>query len=117
MRYVPGPLSLPPYQTRFRNMVEEIHPDLVHALRIPFEGMLAAAHLTGIPLVVSIWGNDITLHAHGSFFMASLTRRTLRRADGLIADASRDIRLGQEWGFAPDKPTLVVPGAGGIRSR
>lgn len=115
LRYVLGPLSLPPYQTHFRNLVEDIRPDLVHALRIPFEGMLAAATPTGIPLVVSIWGNDMTLHARGSILMARLTRRTLHRADGLIADAARDIRLGHEWGFATDRPTLVVPGAGGIR--
>jgi hypothetical protein len=112
---VAGPFSLPFYQTRFRQLVEEFHPDLVHALRIPFEGMLANSTPRGIPLVVSIWGNDLTLHAHGSIFMAALTRKTLRRADGLIADAGRDIRLGGEWGFAPGKPTLVVPGAGGIR--
>jgi hypothetical protein len=47
--------------------------------------------------------------------MARLTRRTLYRADGLIADTARDIRLGHEWGFATNRPTLVVPGAGGIR--
>lgn len=115
IRYIAGPLSLPLFRSRFRKLVKEIHPDLVHALRIPFEGMLANGTPAGIPLVVSIWGNDITLHAYGSIFMKSLTRRTLRRADGLLADAKRDIRLGQEWGFATDKPTLVVPGAGGIR--
>jgi glycosyltransferase involved in cell wall biosynthesis len=95
-------------------LVEEIHPDLVHALRIPFEGMLASVTPEGIPLVVSIWGNDLTLHARGSMRMAELTRRSLRRADGLIADTVRDIHLGQKWGFSTDKPTLVVPGAGGI---
>jgi glycosyltransferase involved in cell wall biosynthesis len=116
LRSVAGPFSLPFYRARFRKLVEEIQPDLVHALRIPFEGMLASSTPTGIPLVVSIWGNDITLHAVSSIFMASLTRKTLHRADGLIADARRDIRLGQEWGFTPDKPTLVVPGAGGIRT-
>ena len=46
--------------------------------------------------------------------MARATRRVLRRADGLIADAHRDIRLGSEWGFGTDKPALVVPGSGGI---
>lgn len=115
LRYVLGPLSLPPHQTHFRILVETIRPDLVHALRIPFEGMLASATPKGIPLVVSIWGNDLTLHASGSILMARLTRRTLQRADGLIADAARDIRLGHEWGFATDRQTLVVPGAGGIR--
>ena len=115
LRYVLGPLSLAPHQRRFLRLVDEIRPELVHALRIPFEGMLASVTPPGIPLVVSIWGNDLTLHARGSFLMAGLTRRTLRRADGLMADARRDIRLGGEWGFAPGKPGLVVPGAGGIR--
>jgi len=116
LRYVLGPLSLPPHQRRFRTFVEEIHPDLVHALRIPFEGMLASATPLEFPLVVSIWGNDISLHARGSPLMKRLTRRSLRRADGLIADAARDIRLSREWGFGTDKPTLVVPGAGGVRT-
>ena len=115
LRYTLGPLSLPYYQMRLRTLAREIHPDIIHALRIPFEGMLASATPGGIPLVVSIWGNDITLHAHGSILMAGLTHRTLRRADGLIADTARDIRLGHEWGFRADRPTLIVPGAGGIR--
>ena len=115
LRYFLGPLSLPLYRKRFRALVSEIRPDLVHALRIPFEGMLAAVTPPGIPLAISIWGNDITLHAHGSFSMAALTRHTLKRADGLLADTLRDISLGQEWGFSPERPTLIVPGAGGIR--
>ena len=115
LRYILGPLSLPPLQSRYKALVEEIKPDLVHALRIPFEGMLASGTPKNIPLLVSIWGNDIILHARGSILMAELTRRTLRRADGLLADASRDIRLGHEWGFLPDKPSLVVPGSGGIK--
>jgi glycosyltransferase involved in cell wall biosynthesis len=115
LRYFLGPLSLPSHQQHFLALVTKIQPDLVHALRIPFEGMLAAVTPPGIPLLVSIWGNDLTLHAHGSFLMAAQTRRVLRRAEGLLADTVRDIRLGREWGFAPGKPTLVVPGGGGIR--
>jgi glycosyltransferase involved in cell wall biosynthesis len=115
LRYYFGPLSLSSYQRHFHSLVTELWPDLVHALRIPFEGMLAAVTPPGIPLLVSIWGNDLTLHARGSFLMAAQTRRVLRRADGLLADTARDIRLGREWGFAPGKPTLVVPGGGGIR--
>jgi len=115
LRYILGPLSLLPYQTRFRALVTALRPDLIHALRIPFEGMLAASAPREVPLVVSIWGNDLTLHAHGSFMMNWLTRWSLRRAHGLLADAQRDIRLGREWGFVAAKPTLVVPGAGGLR--
>jgi len=113
LRYWLGPLSLPLYRRRFSRLAAELAPELVHALRIPFEGMLAEAAPAGIPLLVSIWGNDLTLHARGSFPMAAWTRRTLRRAAGLLADAGRDIRLGREWGFSG--PTLVVPGGGGIR--
>ena len=115
LRYYLGPVSLLAYRWRFRALVTALKPDLIHALRIPFEGMLASSAPREVPLVVSTWGNDLTLHAHGSFLMNWLTRRTLRRAQGLMADARRDIRLGQEWGFPADQPTLVIPGAGGIR--
>jgi hypothetical protein len=115
LRYFLGPLSLPMQQRKFLARVRVIQPDLVHALRIPFEGMLASVTPAGIPLAVSIWGNDLTLHAGRSAWLAALTRRTLRRADGLLADAGRDIRLAEQWGFPANKPSLVVPGAGGIR--
>jgi glycosyltransferase involved in cell wall biosynthesis len=113
-RYVLGPLSLLFYAPRFRRLVNRLKPDLVHALRIPFEGMLASYTPASVPMVVTIWGNDLTLHARGSAWMRALTTRTLRRAAGLAADSHRDIRLGQQWGFYPNKPTLVVPGSGGI---
>jgi glycosyltransferase involved in cell wall biosynthesis len=114
LRYWIGPLSLSRHRRRFRSLAEGLAPDLVHALRIPFEGMLAAATPEGIPLVLSIWGNDLTLHARGSPLMARLTRQALRRADGLLTDTRRDLRLAAEWGLPSDAPTLVVPGGGGI---
>jgi len=113
-RYLLGPLTLPFYKGSFQQLVKGLEPDLVHALRIPFEGMLAAYTPRPYPLAVSIWGNDLTYHAHGSSQMSTLTRRVLQRADGLLADAHRDIRLGHDWGFDPQKPALVVPGGGGV---
>lgn len=113
-RYYLGPLTLNYYGPRFRWLAEKIQPDMIHALRIPFEGMLASWAPPDIPLAVSIWGNDLTLHANGSPQMARLTRKVLARADALVADAARDIRLGRAWGFSPEKPTLVVPGNGGL---
>jgi glycosyltransferase involved in cell wall biosynthesis len=113
-RYLFGPLSLLKYGPELRKLVKELKPDLVHAMRIPFEGMLASYTPPEVPLVISIWGNDLTLHGQGSPWMRSLTRRTLTRANGLLADARRDIRLSYQWGFMADQPTLVVPGSGGI---
>lgn len=102
---------------RLDELARAVQPDLVHAMRIPFEGMLAARALQSsgaIPLLVSVWGNDFTLHAPSSPRLGALTRETLLRADGLHPDCWRDARLAQEWGYDRQKPVLVAPGNGGI---
>ncbi|MCJ7520340.1 MAG: glycosyltransferase family 4 protein [Anaerolineaceae bacterium] len=114
MRAILAPLLLGRYQKRFTKIVDGLKPDVVHALRLPFEGMLAESTPLSIPLVVSIWGNDLTFHARTSPLMAMHTRRTLKRADGLLADASRDVVLARQWGLRESVPTLVVPGNGGL---
>jgi len=105
---------------RFESLVGEIRPDLVHALRLPVEGMVALAargsRAAPVPIAVSIWGNDFTLHAPASPMMAAWTRRALRGVDALHADCERDLRLAARWGFRPTRPTLVAPGNGGIRA-
>lgn len=113
-RYRFGPLTVPSYGRRFRKLIETVQPDLVHALRIPFEGMLASYTPRNYPLAVTVWGNDLTLHAPMSASMRKLTQQTLARADGLVTDAQRDVRLARAWGFPENRPTLVVPGNGGI---
>ncbi len=114
LRYYLGPLTLSHYSAPLRMFIQEIQPDLIHALRIPFEGMLGAATPKGIPFLAATWGNDLTLHARGSFLMRRFTRRCLERADGLTSDTHRDIRLAQALGLDPHVPTLVVPGSGGL---
>ncbi|MCL5611195.1 MAG: glycosyltransferase, partial [Chloroflexi bacterium] len=119
IRHFLGPLTIPRASQRLRGFIERVQPDLVHALRIPYEGMLAAnasGANTGIPLLVSVWGNDFTLHAPSTSMMRHYTRWTMSVADALHADCQRDIRLSQEWGFDANKPTLVTPGNGGIRT-
>jgi glycosyltransferase involved in cell wall biosynthesis len=65
---------------------------------------------------VSIWGNDFTLHAPSTPLMGHYTRWTMQVADALHADCQRDVRLAREWGFGEEKPDLVAPGNGGIRT-
>lgn len=115
LRHFLGPLTIPNSSRRLRAFADRIKPDLVHAMRIPFEGMLAADAYGAAPLVTSAWGNDFTLHAPSTALMRHYTEWTLRVSDALHADCRRDIRLAREWGFATTKPTLVVPGSGGIR--
>jgi glycosyltransferase involved in cell wall biosynthesis len=78
--------------------------------------MLAASAQLQIPLVVSVWGNDFTLHAPSSPGMKYHTHQALSRADALHADCMRDIRMAADWGFQPDRPTVVLPGGGGVVS-
>jgi glycosyltransferase involved in cell wall biosynthesis len=112
-----GPLTISRAAQRLHGVIERVKPDLVHAMRIPYEGMLAADAVSGLaPLLVSVWGNDFTLHAPSTSLMRHYTEWTLKVADGLHADCQRDIRLGKQWGFAVNKPTLVTPGSGGIRT-
>lgn len=113
-RYWLGPLSLPYYAGKLRKIIASTAPDLVHAFRIPFEGMLAAAAEPPVPLVITVWGNELTLHGHRTPLMRHWTRRALRRAAGLLADAHRDLRLAQGWGFDARRPMLVLPGGGGV---
>jgi len=115
VRHWLGPLTISSAAQRAREIVKAIRPDLVHAMRIPLEGMLAARAVGGQPLVLSVWGNDFTLHARASPGMAIGTRRALRRADALHADCRRDLLLSHAWGLAQDKPGIVLPGNGGIR--
>lgn len=111
-----GPLTIRRPAERLRKIINEVKPDLVHAMRIPFEGMLAADAYTGAPLIVSIWGNDFTLHAPSTRLMRHYTHWTMQVADGLHADCHRDVRLAREWGLGVRKPSLVAPGNGGIRT-
>lgn len=113
-----GALTLPRAARRLAALADEIQPDLIHAMRIPYEGMAAALALGGQadpPLLVSVWGNDFTLHARANPWMAALTRRAMQTADALHTDCRRDLRLAQEWGFVAQKPAAALPGNGGVR--
>ncbi len=114
IRYDLGPLDVQFKARIFKRLVKKIQPDLVHALRIPFEGMLARFTPGNLPLIVSTWGNDFTLHAPSSWLMRHGTRACLKRANGLTADANRDIRLAHAWGLPESIPTLIIPGSGGV---
>jgi glycosyltransferase involved in cell wall biosynthesis len=111
-----GPLTVPVAARAASDVVARIQPDIIHALRIPFEGMLAAHADLPAPLVCSVWGNDFTLHASASPGMARLTRATLGRASGLHTDTERDLHLASDWGYPADRPSVVLPTGGGVRA-
>ncbi len=110
-----GPLTLPRAAERLRQVISCLQPDLVHAMRIPYEGMITALARPQAPFVLSVWGNDFTLHAPATPLMRALTRHSLKRANALHTDCQRDVRLARQWGFAEAKPTIVLPGSGGVQ--
>ncbi len=115
IRHWLGPLTIHRASGRLRRLIHDIQPDLLHAMRIPYEGMLAADAYSGVPLLVSVWGNDFTLHAPSNGLMGHYTSWTMQVADGLHTDCQRDIRLAKDWGFDTSRPTFMAPGNGGIR--
>jgi glycosyltransferase involved in cell wall biosynthesis len=96
-------------------MIKVIQPDLVHAMRYPFEGILAAQADPAAPLIVSVWGNDFTLHARSNPLIGSATRKALKRTSALHTDVQRDQHLARQLGFSKEKPSIVLPGSGGVR--
>jgi glycosyltransferase involved in cell wall biosynthesis len=113
VRNFAGPALVRTKRGRLQRLVERHQPDLVHAMRIPFEGVAAAA-LKGSPRIVSVWGNDFTLQASRSRITGKATRRALATVDLLHCDCHRDAQLARDWGFPGDRPIWVIPGNGGV---
>ena len=111
-----GPATVKRAARPLNILIDNVKPDLVHAMRVPYEGMLAAAANPSARLLVSVWGNDFTLHARANSLMARATRRTMQRADALHTDTQRDQHLASKWGFQSTKPNIILPGNGGVRS-
>ena len=111
------PLETRRHRPRIEALVETFRPDLIHAMRIPYEAVLAAQVRTTVPLLVSTWGNDLTLWAGRRRRMAAVTRTVLRRADALHCDCQRDVTLSTRYGFSSTRPTVVLPGGGGVDRR
>ena len=103
---------------RHRGSVEHtitaFRPHVIHAMRIPYEGVLAASLRTSVPRVISIWGNDLTLWAAQRRSMARTTRSVLASAAGLHCDCNRDVRLAVAYGFPETRPHAVLAGGGGV---
>ena len=119
VRRILSPLTISTASNQLKRIIKKVDPDLVHAMRIPFEGMLTSKALEDLnapPLVISVWGNDFTLHAGSTPWMAKYTRSTLKGTAGLHTDCQRDLDLALQWGYTKGKPSIVAPGNGGVQT-
>jgi glycosyltransferase involved in cell wall biosynthesis len=125
IRQLLAPSSFPHAVNTLQDVIKHVRPDLIHAMRIPFEGMIASMAVNRIrlvegrgkkpPLLISVWGNDFTLHARSTPGMASKTRQALNTCDALHTDCQRDLILARGLGFTSTKPGIVLPGGGGVK--
>ncbi len=111
-----GPLTFPKTVRKLQAAIQAVQPDLVHAMRYPYEGIITALARPDAPLLVSVWGNDFTLHAASNPLVGRYTRQALLVTDALHTDCQRDLRLAHEMGFPHQRPAVVLPGSGGIKS-
>lgn len=88
-------------------------PHIVHALRIPFEGMFVGLAPKHRPLAISVWGNDFLIRGPASRINRRLTRRAVLAADGLHADCQRDLDEASRWGLDANAAKLLAPTNGG----
>ena len=70
-------------------LAEEHNPDLIHALRVRFEGISLASIAAKWPTAISIWGQDLARQAPATKKLAIATRLSLADLHGLHADCHR----------------------------
>ena len=109
-----APLDLVNKIGAVNRLIRRINPDLVHAMRIPFEGIMASMAVGGYSLLISCWGNDFEIGAR-PLPGRLMTARATRRAGAFHCDCEKDLRLAHQWGFPSDRPSAVLPGAGGVQ--
>jgi glycosyltransferase involved in cell wall biosynthesis len=111
-----GPLEVRLHRRALHAKLNRFAPDIVHAMRLPYEGIATAGAWSRTPVIASIWGNDLTLYAERYRTVARATRATLRAVSALHTDCERDQDLARRWGYDDRRPSMVLPGAGGVRT-
>ncbi|MGV1004088.1 MAG: glycosyltransferase family 4 protein [Candidatus Nanopelagicales bacterium] len=100
---------------QLRRLGPKYQPDLIHCLRLPWEGIAGCAFGRPLrPTVISLWGSDLLTQSGTTPLLASLSRRALSKCSGVVADCHRDIELAGSWGLPAGAPTVVVDGNMGL---
>lgn len=95
---------------RLDALVEEHRPDLVHALRLPYEGLTALSLSASVPVVVSSWGQDFIAQASRDPALRAWLRRLLPLANGFHFDAEGDDARALSYGLPSEAPTVHAAG-------
>jgi len=97
-----------------RAAVERFNPDLVHALRLPYEGLTALASRVDVPVVVSSWGQDFDPQARADPLLRHWIRKHLPSAAGFQFDSHDDHEHARSFGLPVSVPSLHAAGNFGV---
>jgi glycosyltransferase involved in cell wall biosynthesis len=93
---------------------DQFKPDLVHALRLPYEGITALSAHLGVPIVVSSWGSDFIPQARQDPIIRAWLRKHLPSADGYQYDSPADLRRALDYGLPSSVPSIHTAGNFGV---
>jgi len=94
--------------------VRSFRPDLVHALRLPYEGVTALSSGHTVPTIVSSWGQDFVPQASSDPLLRRWLQKYLPKAAGFQHDSPADLDRALRLGLSPDAPTLYAAGNFGV---
>lgn len=103
-------------RARLEKIVQAEKPDLIHALRIPYEGVTAASIRSHYPIIISTWGSDLVPQASSDPILGRWARGVLRRVDGFQYDSSQDLARAVQSGLREGVPTLHAAGNFGVEN-
>ena len=99
-----------------RRAIRSFRPDVIHALRLPYEGLTALVTSRRVPVVVSTWGLDFEPMASGDPLLRLWLRATLGRARGLHVDNPADHQRAINYGLPETVPHIYAAGNFGLDS-
>lgn len=105
---LPGHLDWFRAAMRFRRVMREVQPEIVHAGPVQTGGFVAA--LSGFhPLLIMSWGSDVLLAPETSAWMRWITKFTLRRADIVLGDCNAVRERISALGQVPEERIVTFP--------
>ncbi|HLJ41187.1 MAG TPA: glycosyltransferase family 4 protein [Candidatus Acidoferrales bacterium] len=104
----PGNLNWIYAALRFRRVMREVQPEIVHAGPVQTGGFFAA--LCGFhPLLIMCWGSDVLAAPETSAWVRWITKFTLRRADMVLGDCDAVRERVLALGRVPEERVVTFP--------
>ncbi len=95
---------------RFRKILKEVQPDLIHIHQIGFLGYLLCLVSKSFPKFVTAWGSDVLVMPKRSALHKHIVSKVLKEADAVSSDAEHMKTAMMEFGLVESKHNLIYFG-------